>query len=99
MNPPLAPGLKASYNKMKRGWTAGGDLHLASADLSHSRRTWSSPVRSTALQQATVTLPIVFANALDGVDEGCQRATAQPLPDSMSGKFALQWRYNGCVAS
>jgi hypothetical protein len=28
MNPPLAPGLKASYYKMKRGWTAGDDLHL-----------------------------------------------------------------------
>src|SRR5260370_2951342 len=27
-----------------------------------------------------------------------QRATVQPLPDSMSAKFALQWRYNGCVA-
>jgi hypothetical protein len=54
---------------------------------------------SAALQQATVTLPIVFANGLDGVDEGSQRAIAQPLPYSMSAKFALQWRYNGCVAS
>src|SRR6266851_5488739 len=44
--PPLAPGLKASYNKMKQH----------------------------------------------------QRATVQPLPDSMSAKFALQWRYSGCVA-
>jgi hypothetical protein len=56
--PPLAPGLKASYNKMKHGWTAGHNLRLDPAlvwttlivfantrgNWSHSRRTCSSPV-------------------------------------------------------
>jgi ABC-type uncharacterized transport system substrate-binding protein len=48
---------------------------------SHSRRTRYSPVAVSAvaaLQQVTVTLPIVFANALDPVGEGYVASLAPP---------------------
>src|SRR5258708_39303164 len=77
--PPLAPGLKASYNKMKRGWTAGHDLRL------DFRFGLGAPDRLRKCATELVAL------ARDG-------STVQPLPDSMSARFALQWRYSGCVA-
>ncbi len=85
--PPLAPGLKASYNKMKHGWTAGHNLRLDfrfGLDDPDRLRKYATELVAlapdmlfsgggsavAALQQATVTLPIVFANALDAVGEG-----------------------------
>src|ERR1700730_4832875 len=83
--PPLDPGLKASYNKMN---TAGPPATICAS--------------TSALVWATL---IVFANTRrNWLHSRRMRSSpvavrgVQPLPDSMSAKFTLQWRYNGCVA-
>jgi hypothetical protein len=129
--PPLAPDLKASYNKIKHGWTAGHNLRLdfrfglddpdrlrkyatelvalapdvrhlvlpAPAEWRHIGHAHFPKGEKRRTMTTVSSQPVASMSAAQGVALLLRSwATVQPLPDSMSAKFALQWRYNGCVA-
>src|SRR5215471_2332957 len=80
--PLLAQGLMASYNKMKHGWTAAYNVRLGLRFSLGDPDVVANTHRNWSHSRGTCSSP--------------QRVRS--WHGSMSAKFVLQWRCNGCEA-